>query len=104
TTRLREADGPYVATTDFDHMVPDLIRPWVPGDYYTLGADGFGISDTRPAARRHFLIDAHSMVVRTLQALAARGEVDADAPRQAAERYQLHDVNAGTSGAAGGDS
>ena len=69
-----------------------------------LGADGFGYSDTRPAARRQFLIDSHSMVVKTLQALAARGEVDADAPRQAAERYRLHDVNAGESGTAGGDS
>ena len=25
---------------------------WVPGDYYTLGADGFGFSDTRAAAIR----------------------------------------------------
>ena len=104
TAKLRDAGGPYVATSDWDHMVPDLIRQWVPGDYHTLGADGFGYSDTRPAARRQFLIDSHSMVVKTLQALAARGEVDADAPRQAAERYRLHDVNAGESGTAGGDS
>jgi pyruvate dehydrogenase E1 component len=103
TAKLRDAGGPYVATSDFDHLVPDMIRPWVPGEYHTLGADGFGFSDTRPAARRHFLIDSHSMVVRTLQALAARGEVDADAPRQAIERYRLLDVNAGESGTAGGD-
>ncbi|MEE6282355.1 pyruvate dehydrogenase (acetyl-transferring), homodimeric type [Georgenia sunbinii] len=104
TAKLRDAGGPYVATSDWDHLVPDLIRQWVPGDYYTLGADGFGYSDTRPAARRQFLIDSHSMVVKALQALAARGEVDADAPRQAAERYRLSDVNAGESGTAGGDS
>ncbi|MEE6295252.1 pyruvate dehydrogenase (acetyl-transferring), homodimeric type [Georgenia wangjunii] len=104
TAKLRDAGGPYIATSDFDHMVPDMIRAWVPGEYLTLGADGFGFSDTRAAARRHFLIDSHSMVVRTLQALAARGEVDADAPRQAAERYRLLDVHAGESGTAGGDS
>ncbi|HLS50098.1 MAG TPA: pyruvate dehydrogenase (acetyl-transferring), homodimeric type, partial [Actinomycetaceae bacterium] len=104
TTKLEDAEGPFVATSDYDHMVPDLIRPWVPGEYHTLGADGFGFSDTRPAARRHFLIDSHSMVVRTLQALAARGEVEADAPREAAERYRLSDPTAGTSGSAGGDS
>lgn len=38
--------------------------------YYTLGADGYGFSDTRAAARRFYLIDAQSMVVRALYALA----------------------------------
>ncbi len=32
------------------------------------GADGFGFSDTRAAARRHYFIDAHSMATRALQA------------------------------------
>jgi len=103
TAKLRDAGGPFVASSDWDHMVPDMIRQWVPGDYHVLGADGFGYSDTRPAARRQFLIDSHSMVVKALQALAAQGAVDADAPRQAVEKYRLWDVNAGVSGTAGGD-
>lgn len=103
TAKLRDAGGPFIATSDWDHMVPDMIRQWVPGDYHVLGADGFGYSDTRPAARRQFLIDSHSMVVKALQALAAQGAIDADIPRQAAERYRLSDVNAGESGTAGGD-
>jgi pyruvate dehydrogenase E1 component len=37
-------------------------------------------------------------VVRALQLLAKRGEVDAALPAQAAEKYRLLDVNAGTSG------
>ena len=53
--------------------------------------------------RRHFLIDTHSLVVKTLQLLARRGEVAADAPAQAIARYRLLDVNAGTTGSAGGD-
>ena len=69
TQKLSGANGPFVATSDYDHLVPDQIRAWVPGDYYTLGADGFGFSDTRAAARRHYLIDAQSVVVRALQAL-----------------------------------
>ena len=36
-----------------------------------LGTDGFGFSDTRPAARRHFLVDAESITVGVLAALAA---------------------------------
>ena len=84
--------------------VQDQIREWVPGDFGTLGADGFGFSDTRPAARRFFKIDGPSMVVKALHMLAASGEVDASAPAQAIEKYRLHDVTAGESGNAGGES
>ncbi|QTE28442.1 pyruvate dehydrogenase (acetyl-transferring), homodimeric type [Pengzhenrongella sicca] len=104
TQKLAGAEGPFVATTDFDHLVPDQVRQWIPGTYATLGADGFGFSDTRPAARRHFKIDGPSTAVRVLQQLAREGKVAADAPAQAIERYRLYDVTAGTSGSAGGDS
>ncbi|WP_210604778.1 pyruvate dehydrogenase (acetyl-transferring), homodimeric type [Brevibacterium oceani] len=102
--RLGEEPGPIVATSDFDSTQPDLVRPFLDQTFATLGADGFGFSDTRAAARRHFKIDAHSMVVRTLQLLARRGEIDPGTPAEAARRYELNDVNAGTSGMAGGDS
>jgi pyruvate dehydrogenase E1 component len=104
TQKLQGAPGPFVATSDYDHMVPDQIRAWVPGDYAVLGADGFGFSDTRAAARRYFKIDGPSVVVRTLSELARRGEVDQAVVGQAIERYRLHDVTAGTSGNAGGES
>src|SRR5690625_4587866 len=104
TQKLSGAQGPFVGTSDYDFQVPDHIRAWVPGDYWTLGADGFGFSDTRPAVRRHFLIDTESIVTRALQALAKRGDVDASAPAQAVQKYQLLDVTAGTTGSAGGDS
>nr|WP_098465294.1 pyruvate dehydrogenase (acetyl-transferring), homodimeric type [Isoptericola jiangsuensis] len=104
TQKLSGAQGPFVATSDYDHLVPDQIRAWVPGDYAVLGADGFGFSDTRAAARRFFLIDGPSLVVKTLQQLARRGEVSREVVAQAVEKYRLTDVNAGTSGVAGGDS
>ncbi|QAY61331.1 pyruvate dehydrogenase (acetyl-transferring), homodimeric type [Microbacterium protaetiae] len=104
TQKLRGADGPVVAVSDFMHAVQDQIRPWVPNRFATLGADGFGFSDTRPAARRFFKIDGPSIVVRTLQALAEDGIVDRSLSAQAIEKYRLHDVNAGTSGNAGGES
>jgi len=103
TQKLQDANGPFVATSDYDHLVADQIRAWVPGEYATLGADGFGLSDTRSAVRRHFLIDSHSLVVKTLQVLARRGEIDRGAPAQAIEKYRLLDVTAGTTGNAGGD-
>jgi pyruvate dehydrogenase E1 component len=83
--------------------VPDQIRQFVPNEFATLGADGFGFSDTRAAARRFFKNDTHSIVVRALEMLARRGEVDVDAPVKAIEKYKLLNVNAGTTGNAGGE-
>ncbi|GAA2173594.1 pyruvate dehydrogenase (acetyl-transferring), homodimeric type [Agrococcus versicolor] len=104
TSRLSEAEGPFVATSDHMHAVSDQIRQWVPGDYLTLGADDFGFSDTRAAARRYFHIDSHSVVVRALEGLARQGKVPLGTVQQAIDRYSLHDVTAGTSGNAGGES
>ena len=104
TEKLASAEGPFVAVTDFMHAVPDQIREFVPGDYATLGADSFGFSDTRAAARRFFKIDGPSVVVRTLELLVAQGKIDAGVPQQAIDKYRLHDVSAGRSGNAGGES
>ena len=94
TRALSQDACPVVAVSDWMRAVPDLIRPWVPADMLTLGADGFGFSDTRPAARRHFLIDAESIVVGVLTALARRGEVDKLAVATATRNYRLDDVQA----------
>ncbi|CDK01314.1 pyruvate dehydrogenase, decarboxylase component E1, thiamin-binding [Microbacterium sp. C448] len=104
TEKLAGAPGPVIAVSDFMHAVQDQIRPWVQHDFYTLGADGFGFSDTRAAARRFFKIDGPSIVVRALQALAQQGAVDRSLVAQAIEKYRLFDVTAGTSGNAGGES
>jgi pyruvate dehydrogenase E1 component len=104
TQQLAGATGPVVAVSDYMKAVPDQIRQFVPNEFATLGADGFGFSDTRAAARRFFKNDIHSIVVRSLELLARRGEVDAQAPAQAIEKYKLHNVNAGSTGNAGGES
>ncbi len=69
--------------------VPDQIAPWVEQDWTSIGTDGFGLSDTREAARRHFGVDPQSVVVSALSALARRGEVKASLVKEAAERYGL---------------
>jgi pyruvate dehydrogenase E1 component len=94
TRALSGASGPVLAVSDWMRAVPDLIRPWVPTDMLTLGTDGFGLSDTRPAARRHFLVDAESIAVGVLAALAKRGEVDRSTVVDAARRYKIDDVSA----------
>ena len=66
-----------------------------------LGADGFGFSDTRAAARRYYNIDGPSIAVAVLQQLALKGEVPREWPLEAARRYRLDDVTAGASGKTG---
>ncbi|MFI6158523.1 MULTISPECIES: pyruvate dehydrogenase (acetyl-transferring), homodimeric type [Micromonospora] len=102
--KLADADGPKVAVSDWMRAVPDLIARWVPGDYTSLGTDGFGMSDTRHALRRHFHVDAESVTVATLRQLALRGAVPAQVPTEAAKKYAIDDVNAAPVGETGGDS
>jgi pyruvate dehydrogenase E1 component len=86
---LADAPGPVLAVRDYMRQVPDQIAQWVEQDYSSLGADGFGLSDTREAARRHFGVDAESIVIAALAQLAKRGEVPASAVKDARERYGL---------------
>ncbi|KAB1658396.1 MULTISPECIES: pyruvate dehydrogenase (acetyl-transferring), homodimeric type [unclassified Pseudoclavibacter] len=90
--RLRGAKGPIVAVTDFTKAVPDQIRQFVDQPFATLGADDFGFSDTRAAARRYFKIDAESIVVRMLQQLAEQGVVSRQAATEAITRYDLLNI------------
>ncbi len=94
TDKLKEAEGPFVAVSDFMRAVPNQIAKWVPGDFHALGADGFGFADTRPAARRFFHIDAQSVVVQALQALADRGEVKREVVQEAFDKYRIDDPTA----------
>ncbi len=94
TEALQGANGPVVAVSDWMRAVPDLIRPYVPTDMLTLGTDGFGFSDTRPAARRKFLVDAESITVGALSILAKRGEVEQAKVLEAATKYRLDDIAA----------
>ncbi len=94
TGLLADVAGPTVAVTDYMRGVPEQVRAYVPGTYLTLGADGFGFSDTRPAARRFFNIDAESIAVGVLVGLARDGEVDRTVASEAAAKYAITDVAA----------
>jgi pyruvate dehydrogenase E1 component len=89
TRQLDGSAGPVVAVSDWMRAVPDQIAPWVPNDWSSLGTDGYGRSDTRPALRRHFSVDAESVVLATLIELARRGDVKREAPQEAIKNYGL---------------
>ncbi|EFQ83516.1 pyruvate dehydrogenase (acetyl-transferring), homodimeric type [Aeromicrobium marinum DSM 15272] len=94
TGALGDAVGVTVAVSDYMRAVPDQIARWVPGTWQSLGADGFGFADTRPAARRFFQIDTESIVVSTLHGLARRGELDRSVVVDAARRFRIDDPTA----------
>ena len=89
TRRLEGLPGPVVGVSDFVRAVPDQIAAWVPQGFTSLGTDGFGFSDTRAAARRHFHVDAASITLAVLHRLVRQGDVKPDVLRQAIERYGL---------------
>jgi pyruvate dehydrogenase E1 component len=82
-TALKDAAGPIVAATDYMKAVADQVAPWLPGRMETLGTDGFGRSDNREHLRRHFEINAESIVTAALSRLARVGKFDAGKARAA---------------------
>ncbi len=94
TEKLRDCEGAFVAVSDYMRAVPNQIAKWVPGDFYALGTDGFGFADTRAAARRYFHVDAESVVVQALAALADRGEVKRETVQEAFDKYRIDDPTA----------
>jgi len=70
-------DGPFVAASDYVCALPEQLTPWIPGDYFVLGTDGMGRSETRPALRRHFEVDAEMITIAALNQLQHQGKVSA---------------------------
>ena len=98
TTKLKNFKGSVLAVSDYMRTVQDQIAPWVEQNFASLGTDGFGLSDTRGALRRHFKVDAESIVVATLSQLANQGKISPKVVKKAIEKYQLDNVTAADPG------
>ena len=98
TQRLQGRPGPVIAVSDWMRAVQDQIREWVPQEFVSLGTDGWGMSDTRGALRRHFLVDGESITVQALTMLAKQGQFDRGRLREAVDRYSLDDPSAADAG------
>ena len=82
-TALGKAAGPIIAATDYMKAVPDQLAPWLTTRLVALGTDGFGRSDNREHLRRHFEVNAESVVTATLSKLAREGKFDAKKAQKA---------------------
>nr|WP_246120206.1 pyruvate dehydrogenase (acetyl-transferring), homodimeric type [Blastopirellula retiformator] len=74
---MEGVEGPFIASSDNVRALPEQIRDYLPGNLLALGTDGMGRSETREALRRHFEIDAASVVIATLYQLFREGKLDA---------------------------
>jgi pyruvate dehydrogenase E1 component len=63
--------------------LPDAVDRWAPRRLTSLGTDGFGRSESRTSLRDFFEVDAKSIVLTTLSALAREGRIEAGAVAQA---------------------
>jgi len=90
--------GPVIAVSDYMRSVQDQVAPWVDAPFYSLGTDGFGLSDTRGALRRHFKVDAESIAIAVLQQLSNQGDIRASVVTKAMEKYRIDDVSAADAG------
>ncbi|HIJ85682.1 MAG TPA: pyruvate dehydrogenase (acetyl-transferring), homodimeric type, partial [Magnetococcales bacterium] len=75
--------GPVIAATDYVRTLPDMVAQWVPQGMVSLGTDGFGRSDSRPALRDFFEVDVKYITLAALSALYRRGELDIHVVNQA---------------------
>jgi pyruvate dehydrogenase E1 component len=93
---LGDAPGPIIAASDYMKSLPDSLSPWLGGRLSTLGTDGFGRSDNREHLRRHFEVDAESIVAATLSKLAREGVVKPKVAEKAFAELGLNTEGAGS--------
>ena len=83
TELLKNAEGVFVAASDYVKAMPESISAWFPRPLLALGTDGFGRSEGRASLRDFFEVDAKHIVVATLTALMRDGKVKPDAVQRA---------------------
>ncbi len=92
---LGSAAGPIVAASDYMKSLPDSLSPWLGARLVSLGTDGFGRSDNRAHLRRHFEVDAESIVAATLSKLAREGAIKPKLAEKAFAELGLSTTGAG---------
>ena len=83
---------PTIAVSDYIKLVTEQIGPYMPGDYYALGTDGFGRSDTRQSLRHFFEVDRYYITLCALRALVKDNKLDKSIPEKAIKKYNI-DIN-----------
>jgi pyruvate dehydrogenase E1 component len=68
---------------------PEQIRRLIPNPLTILGTDGYGRSDSRSKLRDFFEVDRKWIVLASLKALAAHGDMDSKVLKEAISKYKI---------------
>ncbi|GAB6282114.1 MAG: pyruvate dehydrogenase (acetyl-transferring), homodimeric type [Ignavibacterium sp.] len=90
TSSFTENDGVIIAASDYVKALPDSIAKWFPKNIVSLGTDGFGRSEGRSALREFFEVDAKSIVLTTLYALAKDGKIKMTTVQKAIKELDIN--------------
>jgi pyruvate dehydrogenase E1 component len=83
---------PTIAVSDYVKLVTEQIGPYVPGEYYALGTDGFGRSDTRENLRHFFEVDRYYIILFAVRALVNNNKLDETILNKVIKKYDI-DIN-----------
>ena len=78
-----------MAASDYMRMNSDQIRPYTNKSFYSLGADGFGRSDTRKNLRKFFEVDKEHIVTYGLSILANEQLIASKYVKDAIKKYKI---------------
>ena len=76
---FQQEEGVFVAVSDYMKTLAQGLSGWLPGRLEVLGTDGYGLSESRPALRAHFQVDAWHIAQAALVALYRDERLDAQA-------------------------
>ena len=86
---LAKTEGPVLAASDYMRMNSDQIRPYIKKNFYSLGTDGFGRSDTRKELRRFFEVDKEHIVAYALSVLSTEQLIASRYAKDAIKKYKI---------------
>ena len=86
---LGKTEGPILAASDYMRMNTDQIRPYISKNFYSLGTDGYGRSDTRKNLRKFFEVDKQHIVTYGLSVLANEQLITSKHAEDAIKKYNI---------------
>jgi pyruvate dehydrogenase E1 component len=93
-----DAEGPFVAASDYLKTLPLMVSKWFPGNFVALGTDGFGRSDGREALRAFFEVDANHIAYTALHSLYEDRKIKKNELQKAVKKLNINPDKANPAG------
>ncbi|WP_343154434.1 pyruvate dehydrogenase (acetyl-transferring), homodimeric type [Buchnera aphidicola] len=83
--------SPTVAATDYMKLFAEQVRHYIPSkEYYVLGTDGFGRSDSREKLRDHFEVSSNYIVLAALSLLVKLNNIKPQVMEDAIIKFNIN--------------